>query len=83
MERGEDKLSRTGPPARLPPLAACPQSRGQVSRQLLSLWAAQLAWSVLLPQELHRDVSSGYFLQERTQAHQMPLCLRWEADKGS
>lgn len=83
MERGEDKLSRTGATTPLPPLAARPQGRGLVSRQLRSLWAAQLAWSVLLPQEPHRDVASGYFLQERTQALQMPLCLLWEADKGS
>lgn len=83
MERGEDKLSRTGAAPPPPPLAARPQGRGLVSRQLRSLWAAQLAWSVLLPQEPHRDVASGYFLQERTQALQMPLCLLWEADKGS
>lgn len=79
MEHGEDKLSQMGFPAP----ATHPQGRDPVSRQLLSLWAAQLSESVLLPQGLHRDITSGYFLQERTQALEMPLWLLWEADKGS
>ena len=86
MECNEDKLSRTGSCPASPHWWSHPrhpQGRDPVSWQLLSPWATQLAESVLLPEGQHRDVASGYFLQGRMQALQLPPCLLWVADKGS
>lgn len=80
MERGEDKLSRTGATTPASP-GRRPQGRGPGLPAAAVTLGRPARLECTVASGTAQDVASGYFLQERTQALQMPLCLLWEADK--